>query len=213
MVYLLIGEDSLDKDQKILEIRNKVLSAPDALQFDYEVFHGSHLDPADLKKAVTALPAIANQRFVAIRAAHKLSPLNKEIVLNHIRLSDSRVDLVLDFPIETENSFVKEVTPYAKVFRFGQAQKANVFDMTRAMSARKPVDALKILSDLFQEGVHPLQIMGALIWHWGKTPSSLTKERFQKGLSILQEADLNIKRSRLDPEFAMECAVVKLMEI
>ena len=38
-------------------------------------------------------------------------------------------------------------------------------------------------------------------------------DNFKQGLFILQEADLNIKRSRLDPEHAIETAVVKLTEL
>ena len=36
------------------------------------------------------------------------------------------------------------------------------------------------------------------------------KERFERGLKALEEADLNIKRSRLEPRYAVEKLVVEL---
>ncbi len=58
--------------------------------------------------------------------------------------------------------------------------------------------------------VHPLQIMGALVWYWGKEGKACGKERFERGLKALEEADLNIKRSRLEPQYAVEKLVVEL---
>jgi DNA polymerase III delta subunit len=85
-----------------------------------------------------------------------------------------------------------------------------VFDMTKLIAAGRPKDALKMLSDFYSEGVHPLQIMGGLVWFWGKEGRLLQKEKFERGLKALEEADLNIKRSRLDPEYAVEKLVVEL---
>ena len=51
--------------------------------------------------------------------------------------------------------------------------------------------------------------MGGLVWSWGKARSFARRENFQKGLVALQEADLNIKRSRLAPQQALEVLVVK----
>ena len=55
--------------------------------------------------------------------------------------------------------------------------------------------------------------MGALVWFWGKSQDRMPGERFRKGLLVLQEADVNIKRSRLKPEYAVEVAVIKLMRL
>ena len=52
--------------------------------------------------------------------------------------------------------------------------------------------------------------MGALVWYWGKEGKACGKERFERGLKALEEADLNIKRSRLDPQYAVEKLVVEL---
>ena len=81
------------------------------------------------------------------------------------------------------------------------------------MTARNPVEALKILGNLLVEENHPLQIMGGLIWFWGKSRTRLSADQFKKGLMCLQEADLNIKRSRLKPEHTLEVLVVKLSSL
>jgi DNA polymerase III delta subunit len=52
--------------------------------------------------------------------------------------------------------------------------------------------------------------MGALVWYWGKEGKTLGQERFERGLKALEEADLNIKRSRLNPQYAVEKLVVEL---
>ena len=55
-----------------------------------------------------------------------------------------------------------------------------------------------------------LQLMGGLVWFWGKLKQRISAEKFKKGLLHLQEADLNIKRSRIKAEYALEVLVVKL---
>ena len=84
MIYFLLGEDRLAKDQKINEIKAACLSSDDALKFDYELLHSIKLDPAVLKKALIALPAVAKKRFILIRAVEKLSAPNKKIITDFI---------------------------------------------------------------------------------------------------------------------------------
>ena len=48
------------------------------------------------------------------------------------------------------------------------------------------------------------------LWYWGKEGKLQGKEVFKRGLKALEEADLNIKRSRLDPQYAVEKLVVEL---
>jgi DNA polymerase III delta subunit len=86
----------------------------------------------------------------------------------------------------------------------------NVFDMTKLITAGKSGEALKLLKGFYDDNVHPLQIMPALVWYWSKEGRACGRERFHKGLQALQEADLNIKRSRLDPQYAVEKLVVEL---
>jgi len=214
MVYLLSGEDSLAKDQKIEEIKGKSFPSEEAVKFDFEILHGAKLGSDVLKKSLVALPAIAPHRVVVIRAIQKLNPHNKELILEFIQKKEPQVVLILD---DTEgdarNSFIKKLSAHVQVLRFSKGKKQNVFDMTKAMSSGNAAQALKTLHELMEEGTHPLQLMGGLIWYWGKEKNRLSSARFNKGLQQLQEADLNIKRSRLKPDEAMEVLVVSLMQV
>jgi len=210
-----LGEDRLAKEEKINEVKATCLPSNDAMKFDYELLHGTKLDPAALKKSLLALPAVAAKRLILIRSAEKLSPHNKKIILEFIQTENLHAVLILDTDeTAVKNAFFTKITAAAKVMRFGRGDtKKNVFDMTRAMEGRNPSDALKILSGLLDEGDHPLQIMGGLVWFWGKSKNRLSGDGFKKGLLVLQEADLNIKRSRLRPQHAVEIAVTKLSSL
>ena len=71
----------------------------------------------------------------------------------------------------------------------------------------------KMMNEFYNQGMYPLQMMGALVWYWGKEGRALGPQRFERGLKALEEADLNIKRSRLLPEYAIEKLVVELVEL
>lgn len=211
MHYLFLGEDSLAKDRKIAEIKKNLHPSNEALKFDYEILHAAKLAPAALKKSLLALPAVAPKRLIVIRAMAKLDSHNKKLILECLATKTLNLVLILDFDEDNPNtSFIKKLIPYVKTSYFRKGIKRNVFDMTKMMSKRNPKEALKILSDLLTSGDHPLQIMGALVWFWGKRQNQLSADRFKKGLLMLKEADVNIKRSRLKPEYALEVVVVKL---
>ncbi len=213
MIYLFIGEDVEVKDQKIEAIKKKVLNKPDAINFDYEILHAPKLDPADLKKALVTLPTIAKNRLILIRQASKLSKHHKELIQEFADLNQSDIVLIIDFELTEEYAFIKKLSSVAEVFRSSSQKKNNVFDMTNAISAQKPREALQILNNLLKKGDHPLQIMGALVWFWGKMKNRLSQDKYKTGLLELQEADLNIKRSRLKPEYTVEVLVVKLCSL
>jgi DNA polymerase III delta subunit len=118
--------------------------------------------------------------------------------------------LVLDADQKLGNStFSKEMKKHAQVFEFLTEEKYNVFDVTNAME-RQPAVALKILNHVLEDGQHPLQVMGGLVWFWGKHKTRISKESYKKGLMYLQEADLNIKRSKIRSDYAVEMLVTKL---
>ncbi len=213
MNYLFLGSDGPAKDQKIGEIKKKVFKV-NTFEFDYEVLHAHKLDSSDLKKALLALPAIAEKRLVVLRQIDKLNPHNKELILEFLRQDTAHVDLIFESDeSETSTVFLKELAKSAQVVHFKKEIPSNVFDMTNAISARKPAEALTILGNLLTDDIHPLQIMGGVVWFWGKSKNRVSVENFEKGLRVLQDADLNIKRSRVKPEHALEMAVVKLSSL
>lgn len=215
MIYLLLGEDSSEKRKKFNKIRSSCLPSEDALNLDYELLYGLKLDPETLKKALLALPAVAKERLVLIQNAEKLNEHNKEIISSVIRAGHDHIVLVLDVSQSSvKGEFFREMTANAEVFKFGgKEEKKNIWDVTKAIERRKLPDALKTLNALMIDGDPPVKIMGGLVWFWGSLKNRLSADNFKKGLLVLQEADLNIKRSRLRPEYAVEVAVTKLSSL
>jgi len=211
MTYLLLGEDEPKKNDRIETLKGQALRTPEARSFDGEIFYAAKLDPHDLRRSLLSLPAVAPQRFVLIHTCHKLTPRNKDVLLDFLKEEQDHVFLVLESSgWGPGDAFVKKLRPFVTIESFETAVPSNVFDMTRLISRGRSAEALKLLFDLFGEGQHPLQIMGALVWFWGKQRARLDRKRFERGLRTLQEADLNIKRSRVKPDHAVEFAVVKL---
>lgn len=214
MIYLFLGDDAPARDQKIIEIKKEIFPSPDALSFDYEVLHGGpNLDSQILKKALVTLPAIAKDRLVVIRQCHKLSMANKALLKEFVFKPYRSTTLILDSDeLGPENTFIKEIAPYVKVFRFSHKEQLSVFNLTRAISLSRTVEALNILASLLAKGEYPLQLMGGLVWSWKKSRERMSLVQFSRGLLALQEADVNIKRSRLKAEYALELLVIKLCE-
>ncbi len=210
MAYLFLGEDHPAKETKLAEIKQKILTPPEAVKFDYEILHSHKLSAEDLKKSLASLPVIAKERLVVVRECHKLNAHNKELILEFVKNPYSPCVLVLDSD-SASDAFLQKLEKLTKVVRFKAEIKLNAFDLTKAIERRQGAEALKILSELLQQGDYPLQIMGALVWHWEKSRQRLARDEFQKGLRALQEADMNIKRSRLNPDHALELLVVKLV--
>lgn len=211
MTYLFLGEDSRAKDEKIGELKKKILTPPQSFQFDYELLHAAKLEEHHLKKVLMNLPALAPRRLVVIREGHRLSPKNQDILVQFLEKAYDHAVIVLDSDEwDHKNSFVRKIRKMVDLIEFSSTKKIDVFDLTRTIDSRKETEALKILDQLLKGGTHPLQILGTLVWFWKKSRGRFSGKEFKEGLLALQEADLNIKRSRLKPEYAMELLVVKL---
>lgn len=211
MTYLFLGEDRRAKDEKIGELKKKILIPPPSFQFDYEVLYASKLEAPTLKKALMNLPAIAKKRLTIIRDGHRLTPHHQGIIIEFLEKSYTHAVLILDSDEwDPKNTFVKKIRRMVEIVEFSSARKLDVFDLTRAVESQKGTEALKILDQLLSGGIHPLQILGTLVWSWKKSRGRFSSHHFERGLLALQEADLNIKRSRLKPEYAVELLVIRL---
>lgn len=210
MVYLLLGEDLNAKDKIINQIKSTVVTNDKAFHFDVE-----HLDalslPADtLKKALITLPVFSAKRLVILRNVHKLKTADIAVLIDFVKQPSALTELILESSEESLKADFKDITAHAKLSVFGKNNTGSVFDMTKLMQRTQLKEALSMLNRFYKEGTHPLQVMGALIWFWGKEGRALPKERFERGLKALEEADVNIKRSRFNPEYAVEKLVVEL---
>ncbi len=218
MHYLFLGEDSLSKNEQIESAKRKILPADkngkilkEALSFDYQLLYADKLTPEDFKKALITLPVVAKQRLIIIRNTNKLNKHNQELVLEFLNKGADYLSIIFDIcEPDLQNNFLKKIAKFSKVSLGKKEYRHNVFNMTDAIMARDIPGALRQLNDLMDNGDHPLQIMGGLVWFWGNNKNRLSKDKFQKGLKYLQEADLNIKRTRLNAQNAVELVVTKL---
>lgn len=208
MIYLFLGEPSPAKEQDIARIRDKLMPDLQMRVFDYDALDGHKLDSSQLKQSLIALPALAAKRLVLIRNANKLTG-DQEDLLREFGLASFAPEILLDWNGAAAKGLVKKCGGSVKVFAGDVEKKDTVFDMTRLLPHR-PGEALKILNQLYADGQHPVQILGALVWFWGTQRGKISMANYTKGLLELQEADMRVKRSRLRPEQAIEVAVLKL---
>ena len=211
MIHILFGVDTARKDQYLQDLKQKLFSHPDAVTLDYEVLYGLKLSPDDLQKALLALPAIASKRLVVIRESQRLTAHHHDLLLKFIQNKSVQADIVLESSdCEMLEKLPAELKSAAKVAVWGEEEHWDVFALSRAISRGESVEALKIMEALIAQGQHPLQILGGMLWSWSKNRATLPKDIYKKGLRAFQEADVNIKRSRLEPQQALEILVVKL---
>jgi len=211
MIYLFLGDDYSAHDAKITEIKKKLFKDfQEALAFDWDNLDAKDLKEDTLKQAFLTLPVIAPHRLIVLRQVHKLKSADIQVLINFCKKPAKHCDVILESTENTLKGELKDLPLYAKGVVTGKPETPSVFDMTRLMSARRSGEALKMLDGFYSNNVHPLQIMGALVWYWGKEGKTLGKDRFERGLKALEEADLNIKRSRLEPQYAVEKLVVEL---
>lgn len=211
MTYLVLGENGEAKEAKIQALKKKLLVTAESRHFDYEVFFGDKIDPRTLQESFLALPTVNPQRVILIRHLELLNDRCREILQRAITAEQKTYSLILEaVALERNSFFSRPGNQQIEIIELGKEKKANVFDLTDALTRRNPAQALQILDGLLLEGVHPLQIMGGFVWFWRNYQARLAIARYEKGLLFLQEADLNIKRSRLRPEYALEILLVKL---
>jgi len=211
MIYLFLGDDLSVKDAKIAEIKNKFFkNSEEALAFDFDNLDAKELGDNTLKQAFLTLPVIAPHRLIIVRQIHKLKSADIQVLINYCQKPATHCDVILESTENILKGDLKDLPLLAKGTVMAKPEGPNVFDMTRLITANRSADALKMLDGFYSSNVHPLQIMGALVWYWGKEGKACGKERFERGLLALQEADLNIKRSRLEAQYAVEKVVVEL---
>lgn len=211
MIYLFLGDDLAAKDARITEIKNKFFKdSEEAKAFDFDNLDARELGENALKQAFLTLPVIAPVRLILLRQVHKLKSADIQVLINFCQKPAKHCDVILESTENTLKGDLKDLPLYVKGMVWAKPEGPNVFDMTKLITAHRSTEALKMLDGFYHADVHPLQIMGALVWYWGKEGKACGRERFERGLKALEEADLNIKRSRLEPRYAVEKLVVEL---
>lgn len=211
MHYVFIGGNQQLKDEKISALRKKILPSIDSQKLDCDVMYAHKLSAEELKKSLISLPAVSPQRVVVIRNAEKLKQQHKDLLLEFLESEQEKTIIVLEATWGAKDKFLRQISKFIKVEEFALAAGENIFAVTRMMTMNQSASALKILHKILDDGQHPLQVMGGLVWFWGnKVRARVSKDKFEKGLLYLQEADLNIKRSKLSPNYALEVLIAKL---
>ena len=211
MTCLLLGEDLKAKDAQIVRIKSQSFKDPRTLNFDFESLDAAHLPADTLKKALITLPVLSAKRLVLVRDIHKLRAPDASVLMQFLRQPADHVDVILESAQASFKGDLKDIAALCAASVLSGPPQGNVFDIGKLMTAGKAREALALLNGFYTQGTHPLQIMPSLVWYWGKEGRALAKEKFERGLLALEEADLNIKRSRLKPEYAVEKLIVELM--
>ncbi len=209
--HLFSGPDRQAKDQKILSLKSRWLTSSEALAFDFQTFYGSKLDLDAFQQSLASLPVSASKRVVILYDCAKLSARHQDFLKSYLANPYAHVVLILDTDEgDLKTAFFKAIAGHVEQVRFGVTASKSVFDVTKALSQNQPADALKHMKELMDDGQHPLQLIGGILWFWKNNQLRLTADKKEKGLRLIQEADLNIKRSRLTAEQSVEVLVVKL---
>lgn len=132
-------------------------------------------------------------------------------MLKHLKSPAKSVWLILDSDkLDSNDAFIKELSPFVKINSFKKTKKLGVFDLTQAIVSRQTTESLKILNVLLDEREKPHSILGALFWQWDNMKSSLSLEKFRQGLNILLDTDIRIKTGKTEQDLALEMAVIRL---
>ncbi len=216
MDHLLYGPDLKLRARSLADIKKAVLPSPDAARLDLESLDANKLTPEKLKIALFALPGMAAQRLVHVYNAEKLPKETLEWLLVFLKSEHGQVVLVLEADGWDDSTKLRgEVTKFLKKTGVDAPVPVTVFDMMNAVSAGNSAGALRGLKKLFVNDEAPERLLGGMVWTWSnKVKGRVSAEVYKKGLLVLQEADIALKRSRFpDREYALEVSVVKLSSL
>lgn len=219
-LLIFVGQDEAEKEKRLEALRHKLL--PSGLKdLNYTLLYADdkNVTPAVLGEALACFPAGgARQRLLVVRAAHKLGRAHQTALWNGLKTSAGTM-VVLDVdPAQSKGleSFLAEARKAGgQVVRFKDNVVPNAFDLGRAVAARRPQDALKVLSSLLKYRDKAEKILGALFWQWerARTAKQLSDEAYKKGLALILDADKRLKSTSSAygrETLILEALVVKL---
>jgi len=208
MIYIFIGEDNPSKDLRLKKIREEFLT-PEIESFNLDVFYAKELNLKALQERILSLPVKAKKRIIVIKDAQSLKQEVKDYLQKYARSPSGQIVLVLDMNRrDAKDAFLRGVSQYARVILFKESPRLDTFGLARRIDTGEAGPALKMLDELLENGERPERILGGLRYAWENKQSSPLE--IKKRLRLLLYCDMDIKRGRLKPEFALEKLVVKL---
>lgn len=208
MIYLFCGQDSFSKDIKLKQLKEKFL-AKDIEDFNLDILYAKELNLRVLQERILCLPIKAGKRIIIIKDAQELKEDSKEFLLNYAKASHPAILLILDVNRQDpKDEFIKRLSRCAQIFRFQENRPLDTFILSRYIDAKKTDYALRILSQLLENGEKPERILGGL--RYSCQVSNFEPFKARKKLKLLLDCDIEIKTGRLKPDFALEKLVVSL---
>ena len=97
-VYLLLGEEAFLQKESLKLIVNKIISAPEYKDFNYDVFYAKEITARRLQEAIETLPVFCNQRLVVCFDAHLFKEKDWESLLSLFKNPSKSCVVVLTVP-------------------------------------------------------------------------------------------------------------------
>lgn len=207
--YLLIGQDSCFKNNKIKEIKEKFLKR-ETLDFNLDILYAHELDLLTLQEKLLQLPVNSSKRIIIVKEAEKLKEEIKKFLLDYFKKPYPQTIIIFDIEKDNpEDKFINLLKIYARVLPFKEERPLNIFDLKKYIEAKKINLSLKTLHQLLLQGERPEQILGNLrVQVEGESSNSLEKRR---KIKAILDCDIEIKTSRLKPVFALEKLLIRLI--
>jgi len=208
MFYIFVGEDNLSKEARLRKIKEEAL--PNHLEnFNFDVLYAKDILLRGLQEKLLFLPIKSDKRVIVIKQAQALKADVKKFLSEYARKAVKGLIVVLDFDrSDPRDGFFKEMSGCSRVIRFREAANPDAFLLSRQIELKKADAALSVLNELFRKGERPERIMGGLRSSWERRLSS--PPELKKRIRLLLNCDIDIKKGRLKPEFALERLVVRL---
>lgn len=215
MHYLLLGADTALKDAQLGKIKTGAFQDADARTLDQESLDGHKLSPERLKVALLSLPALSSQRLIHIHRAEKLSKENLALLETFLQSGQDHAIVVLDALEWPKTEARKNILSFVKTIGAEEGKGSSVFDMMDWVLTGNLTKTLKTLHELFDQDDAPEAILGGMVWAWSnKAKMRVSVQAYKKGLLVLQEADMCLKRSKFpDRGYALEVALVKISSL
>ncbi len=214
MIHLFIGQDIISdtgasqKEITLQKIKQSCFSR-DTQDFNFDILYARELHLKTLQERLIALPGAGQARLLLIKDAQSLRPDVKEYLLRYFKKPYPQISLVLDAGLAlSRDEFINTVSKYAQVYHFKSVEHPSAFLLFDQIKLGPPGAALKVLNQLLKDGQKPELILGGLRYSCERdnTSSAETKRR----LKLLLACDLDIKTSKIKPEFALERLVMNL---
>ena len=208
MVYIFIGQDNPAKEAQLKKIKQEHL-AKDLEQFNLDVIYAREAKLKALQEVFLNLPVKSGKRVVVVKDAAALAEDCQEFIKRYLSAGSADIVLVMDFEhFERKDDFLNSVLAHAKVMRFKEVAQDDTFSLLRQIESGQIAPALGILTRLLKDGERPERILGGLRYSWEKQ-SGVSAQNKRRLLALLH-CDIDIKKGRLKPAFALEKLVIDL---